>query len=80
VFSSGRICPGDHSFAREPLKLPAEFFLSRFRNTGDTRGGRSRRHPDDITLLWDELRGRDTFPVEDLVPVLTVRQACDLAL
>lgn len=80
VFPNGRICPGDHSFARDPLKLPVEFFLSKFRTTGDTRGGKSRRHPEDITRLWDDLAGRDTFPAEDLVPLLTVQQACDLAL
>lgn len=80
VFPNGRICPGDHAFARDPLKLPNEFFLSRFRDTGDTRGGRSKRHPDDVTHLWDELAGHDTFPVEDLVEILTLQQACVLAL
>jgi hypothetical protein len=80
VFPNGRICPGDHAFARDPLKLPSEFFLSRFRNTGDTRGGKSKKHPDDVTRLWDELSGLDTFPADDLVPILTLQQACDLAL
>jgi hypothetical protein len=80
VFPNSRICPGDHAFARDPLKLPAEFFVSKFRTTGDTRGGKSKRHPEDITRLWDELAGRDTFPAEDLVPLLTVQQACDLPL
>ena len=80
VFASGKICPGDHAFARDPLKLPSEFFLSKFRITGDTRGGKSKKHPDDVSRLWDELVGQDTFPSEDLVPILTVRQACDVAL
>ncbi len=80
VFASGKICPGDHAFARDPLKLPAEFFLSKFRLTGDTRGGKSRKYPDDISRLWDELAAQDTFPYEDLVPILTVQQACDLTL
>lgn len=80
VFASGKICPGDHAFVRDPLKLPAEFFLSKFRLTGDTRGGKSRKYPEDISRLWDELASRDSFPCEDLVPMLTVQQACDLAL
>ncbi len=80
VFASGKICPGDHSFVRDPLKLPAEFFLSKFRLTGDTRAGKSRKYPDDISSLWDELAGQDIFPCKDLVPMLTVQQACDLAL
>ena len=78
VFASGKICPGDHAFVRDPLKLPAEFFLSKFRLTGDTRGGKSRKYPDDISRLWDELGNQDTFPCEDLMPILTVQQACDL--
>ncbi len=80
VFASGRICPGDHAFMRDPLKLPAEFFLSKFRLTGDTRGGKSRKYPGDISRLWDDLAGQDTFPCSDLVPMLAVQQACDLAL
>jgi hypothetical protein len=80
VFASGKICPGDHSFARDPLKLPAEFFLSKFRVTGDTRAGKSRKYPDDVSRLWDELTGQETFPCADLVPMLTLQQACDLAL
>ncbi len=80
VFASGKICPGDHAFVRDPLKLPAEFFVSKFRLTGDTRGGKSRKYPDDISRLWDELTAKDTFPCEDLMPMLTVQQACDLAL
>ena len=80
VFASGKICQGDHTFARDPLKLPAEFFLSKFRLTGDTRGGKSRKYPGDISHLWDELAGQDTFPCEDLVPILTIQQARDLTL
>jgi len=80
VFANGKICPGDHAFARDPLKLPAEFFLSRFRVTGDTKAGKSRTHPDDVSKLWDELSGQATFPGQDLVPMLTVHQAADLTL
>jgi len=80
VFPNSRICPGDHAFARDPLKLPSEFFLCRFRNTGDTRGGKSKRHPDDVTCLWDELSGHDTFLADDLVPNLNLQQAWDIAL
>ena len=48
--------------------------------TADTRGGKSRKHPEDVSRLWDDLAGQETFPKEDLVPMLTVQQACDLAL
>lgn len=80
VFANGRICPGDHAFARDPLKLPTEFFLSKFRVTADTRAGKSRKYPEDVSRLWDDLAGLETFPTEDLVPMLTVQQAYDLAL
>jgi hypothetical protein len=60
--------------------LPSEFFLSKFRTTGDTRGGKSKKHPDDVSRLWAELAGQDAFPYSDLIPALTVRQVCDVAL
>jgi hypothetical protein len=30
--------------------------------------------------MKDELAGHDTFPVDDLVDILSLQQACDLAL
>src|SRR5258708_9259222 len=69
VFASGKICPGDHAFARDPLKLPSEFFPSKFRMTGAPRGGNSKTHPADITRLLDEMLTQHTFPSEHLVPI-----------
>ena len=80
VFANGRICPGDRAFARDPLKLPSEFFLSKFRVTADTRGGKSRKHPEDVQPVVGRPGGPGDVSREDLVPMLTVQQACDLAL
>ena len=48
--------------------------------TARRRGGKSRKYPEDVTRLWNELVGQETFPTADLIPILSVQQACDLAL
>ena len=74
VFSDGRVCPGSHHFPELVGEIPESFFRSFFSMTGDTRN-RSKRHPDDLHALWEELDGRTEYPVEDLVPQCTVAQA-----
>lgn len=78
VFASGRICVGSARFPERPALLPAAFFGSRFSRAMDTAGGKSHRHPEDIGQLWSELAGTDTFPVDDLVPALRVRDAMQI--
>jgi hypothetical protein len=75
VFDSGRVCTGSHGFPADPEKVPEEFFHSFFSVTGDTARGKSQQFPDDIGQLWNTLRGRSVYPVEDLVPQLTVADA-----
>ncbi len=78
VFASGRVCVGTHPFPRDPARVPVAFFESYFSAAMDTARGKSRRHPEDIGRLWDELdRGRD-FHTDDLVPQLTVADAMHL--
>lgn len=80
VFASGRVCVGTHPFPRDPARVPAAFFESFFSAAMDTARGKSRRHPEDIGLLWAELdKGRE-FPLADLVPQLTVADAMRLGL
>ena len=40
-----------------------------------TRGNRSKKHPDNLHALWEEIDGKTEYPVEDLVPQCTVAQA-----
>ena len=73
VFSDGRVCPGSHKFPEEVGLIPESFFQSYFSGTGDSRN-RSKKHPDNLHALWEELDGKTEYPVEDLVPQCTVAQ------
>lgn len=72
VFDTGRVCTGSHEFPIDPARIPEAFFESYFSAVESTGRGRSRRHPDDVGGLWNELRGRKSFPLDDLVPHGTV--------
>ena len=74
VFSDGRVCPGSHKFPVEVGQIPESFFQSYFSGTGDSRN-RSKKHPDDLHTLWEEIDGKTEYPAEDLVPQCTVAQA-----
>ena len=74
VFGDGRVCPGSHRFPEEVGLIPESFFRSFFSSTGDTRN-RSKKHPDNLYALWEELDGKTDYPVEDLVPQCSVGHA-----
>ncbi len=74
VFGDGRVCPGSHAFPEEVGLIPDSFFESYFSMTGDTRE-RSKKHPDNLHALWEELDGKRKYPLGDLVPQCTVAQA-----
>jgi PRTRC genetic system protein B len=64
-----QVCVGDHHFAHDPRETVREFFASRFGHLEQTGRGRSRRHPQELLRLWEELDGQGAFPLEDLVPL-----------
>ena len=74
VFGDGRVCPGSHRFPEEVGLIPESFFRSFFSLTGDSRD-RSKKHPDNLQDLWEEIDGKTEYPVEDLVPQCTVAHA-----
>ena len=74
VFGDGRVCPGSHRFPEEVGLIPESFFQSYFSLTGDTRN-RSKKHPDNLQALWEEIDGKNEYPTEDLVPQCTVAHA-----
>ena len=74
VFRDGRVCPGSHKFPEEVGLIPESFFQSFFSLTGDTKE-RSKKHPDNLQSLWEELDGETEYPAEDLVPQCTVADA-----
>ena len=61
VFSDGRACPGSHTFPDEVGQIPESFFQSYFSGTGDSHN-RSKKHPDNLHALWEELDGHDRIP------------------
>jgi PRTRC genetic system protein B len=74
VFRDGRVCPGTHLFPRDASRIPEDFFRSHFSPTGDSRG-RSHRHPENLLALWTELDGAREFPLDDLVPAISIADA-----
>ncbi len=74
VFGDGRVCPGSHRFPEEVGLIPESFFQSYFSLTGDTRN-RSKKHPDNLQALWEEINGKTEYPMEDLVPQCTLAHA-----
>ena len=78
VFGDGRVCPGSHTFPEEVGLIPESFFESYFSMTADTRD-RSKKHPDNLHALWEELDGKRKYPLKDLVPQCTVAQAMALS-
>ncbi len=75
VFRDGRVCPGSHRFPEEVGLIPEGLLPVLLLDlTGDTRD-RSKKHPDNLIALWEELDGTTAYPAEDLVPQCTVGQA-----
>lgn len=74
VFANGRVCAGNHNFPAETEDIPDSFFESHFSLTGDSHN-RSRKHPDNLLALWDELDGTVSYPANDLVVHGTVDEA-----
>jgi|Deesub1362A_J573_1020465.scaffolds.fasta_scaffold07901_6 hypothetical protein len=67
LFQDGRTCPGTHRFPADVSKIPDSFFRSFFTVEADHRG-RSKKYPDDLLRLWEELDGKKRYPLGDLVP------------
>ena len=74
VFGDGRVCLGSHRFPEEVGLIPESFFQSYFSLTGDTRN-RSKKHPENLIALWEEIDGKNEYPMEDLVPQCTLAHA-----
>ena len=60
----------------DPARVPEAFFRSYFTPHGCH--GKSQRYPDDIGRLWAELHRQPQYPLDDLVPHLTVAEAMRL--
>ena len=67
LFADGRTCAGTHQFPQEVREIPESFFAAFFTREANIRG-RSKKHPDNLLALWEELDGKKCFPLRDLVP------------
>ena len=67
VYQDGTTCAGTNRYPDKVEEIPESFFLSFFTLHGDF-GGRSKRHPDSLFKLWDELDGKKKYPLIDLIP------------
>ncbi|MBI4294662.1 MAG: hypothetical protein HY669_00670 [Chloroflexi bacterium] len=76
LFDNGSSCAGTHKYPDDPDEVTESFFASFFTREGGK--GRSRRHPNDLLALWQELDGKNRYPLRDLVPVGTVAKILGL--
>jgi len=67
VFADGRTCAGTHKFPVEVDKIPESFFTSFFTREAN-HTGRSKKYPQDLLKLWEDLDGKTRYPLGDLVP------------
>lgn len=59
-------CPGTHKYPDKVEEIPESFFTSFFTKEGST-DDRSKKYPKDLLLLWEELDGKKSYPMKDLV-------------
>ena len=68
IFTNGSTCPGTHEFPEKIGEIPESFFTSFFSPEASSRG-RSKKYPDALIKLWDELDGKKRYPTKDLVAI-----------
>jgi PRTRC genetic system protein B len=73
VYSNGRTCPGSHKYPKRIDNIPEDFFISFFSVGADTHN-RSKKYPDDLLKLWEELDGQSEYPLDDLVSMGQIKQ------
>ncbi len=66
VYNDGKTCPGSHRYPANLAEIPDSFFRSFFSH-GANLQDRSKKHPNDITLMWKDLHKQKEYPLADLV-------------
>jgi len=72
VYRTGDTCPGTHKYSPNIEEIPESFFTSFFTREADTRW-RSKKYPEDLLKLWEELDGQPKYPLADLMPIGKVK-------
>lgn len=76
VFADGRTCAGTNQYPATLAEIPESFMVSFFTVAG-SHGGRSKRHPESLRAVWEEMDGKARYPVSDLVEYGTVQQVME---
>lgn len=71
VYASGNSCAGTHKYPLDISKIPESFF-SAFFTKADVFESRSQKYPDNLLKLWEDIDGKPTFPMGDLVRMGTI--------
>lgn len=72
LHQNGRSCGGNHHYPTRAGDIPNSFFISFFTATDDL-SNRSIKYPKNIVSLWNELDGKKTYPMNDLVRIATIK-------
>lgn len=67
VFQNGTTCVGTHKYPDDIAEIPESFFASLF-TVAANHQGRSRKYPNNLLKLWEELDGKKRYPMKDLAP------------
>jgi len=65
VYQDGSTCPGTHKYPDKVEEIPGSFFISFFTIEASFQK-RSKKHPDSLFRLWEELDGMKKYPLTDL--------------
>ena len=74
TYADGGSCTGTHRYPTDVNRIPESFFEAFFSMTGDVQN-RSKKHPDALLTLWEELDGETEYPYDDLVSQCEVGRA-----
>lgn len=74
AFENGATCQGTQNYPEEISEIPDAFFNSWFTLHGNSQM-RSRKYPNSLLSLWEELDGQQAYPLHDLVYWGTVKEA-----
>jgi len=66
IFHNGSTCSGTHKYPEQIEEIPNSFFTSFF-SLEANYNGRSKKHPDSLLKLWEELDGQKRYPLKDLI-------------
>lgn len=72
VYNDGRSCAGNNKYPDKLEEIPKAFFLSFFSIVSDS-AKRSKKYPDSLMKLWLELNGKTKYPMDDLVPLVRLK-------